>query len=451
MDEAEAFRALGHRVVDMLADELAQAGNRQGPVLPSGTPDELLARWGPPQGGADLTALFAAVVREGIHLHHPGYVGHQVSVPLPEAALAELVGALGNNAMGVFEMGPVGTALERRLIEWMAGHLGFEGDFSGVMTSGGSLGNLTALLAARASRAPNGGALAILAGEQAHYSVARAARAMGLGTEGVISIPCDERFKLRVDALPKALRGAQRRGRTPFAIVGSACSTATGAFDPLPEIGAFAGEHGLHFHVDAAHGASLLLSAKHRARLTGIERADTVVWDAHKMLRVPALSTAVLFREASVGERTFEQEASYLFKERVWSDLAQRTFECTKRLMPLPLYAVLAGRGEAALATFVESRIALAERFAAVIAATDDLEVAVLPECNIVCFRPRGASEAQVDAIRARILEAGDFYLVATSLRETGRWLRVSLMHPDTNDADLGRLLSAVRSARATA
>ena len=445
MDEAEAFRALGHRVVNLLADELGRARRREGPVLPTGTPDEVLARWGAPTAGTDLIELFASVVREGIHLHHPGYAGHQVAVPLPEAALAELVGALGNNAMGVFEMGPVGTAMERRLVEWMAGHVGFVGNFSGVMTSGGSLGNLTALLAARASRAKRDGALAILCGEQAHYSVSRAARAMGLGVDGIVTVPCDARFKLRAAALPLALAEARKRGRTPFAVVGSACSTATGAFDPLPEIADFAAANGLHFHVDAAHGASLLLSPRHRSRLAGIERADTVVWDAHKLLRVPALSTGLLFRDAAVGEGTFEQEASYLFGARAWWDLAQRTFECTKRLMPLPLYVALAGRGEAALASFVEGRVDLATRFFEAIEATSDLECAVAPECNIVCFRPRGASPAEVDAIRARIVTGGDFYLVATSLPERGRWLRVSLMNPDTDDADLVRLLAAVR------
>ncbi|MBL8718944.1 MAG: aminotransferase class I/II-fold pyridoxal phosphate-dependent enzyme [Myxococcales bacterium] len=450
MSEAEAFRTLGHRVVDSLADELARTARRQGPVLPAGGPADLLERWPPPRGGADLGALFEAALAQGIHLHHPRYMGHQVAVPLPEAALGELVGTLTNNAMGVFEMGPVGTAMEHRVLAWMASVLGLPSATLGVLTSGGSLGNLTALLAARAAlRGPTADG-AILVGEQAHYSIGRAARAMGLGTEGVVAVPCDARFRLRLDALPEALAEARHRGRTPFALVGSACSTATGAFDPLVGMADFAAEHGLHFHVDGAHGAAVALSPRYRSRIAGIDRADSVVWDAHKMLRVPSLCTAVLFRDPQVSVGAFEQEASYLFRAENRWDLAQRTFECTKRMMSLPLYAVLAGRGEGALTEFVESRLDLATAFAALVREGPDLELAVEPECSIVCFRPRGLGAAAVDAIRARIVESGAFYVVATTLAVSGapqRFLRVSLMHPATTIDDLAALLATVRAA----
>jgi len=327
--------------------------------------------------------------------------------------------------------------------------LGLPGETLGVLTSGGSLGNLTALLAARAARLAPGEEPAILVGEQAHYSIGRAARAMGLGDAGVVLVPSDARFRLRCPALPEALAEARRRGRTPFAVVGSACSTATGAFDPLEGLADFAAEHGLHLHVDGAHGAALALSPRYRPRLAGIERADSVVWDAHKMLRVPSLCTAVLFRDPRVSAGAFEQQASYLFRAENQWDLAQRTFECTKRMMSLPLYAVLAGRGEEALTAFVESRVELAARFAALVQESPDLELAVEPECNIVCFRPRGLGAAAVDAIRARIVASGAFYVVATTLTVAGtpqRFLRVSLMHPETTLDDLVALLATVRA-----
>lgn len=450
-DEAEAFRSLGHQVVDLLADELVRARARRGPVLASHDVEAVLERWPAPTAGHALAPLIEAAVAEGIHLHHPGYVGHQVAVPAPEAALAELVGTLTNNAMGVFEMGPVGTVLEHRVVRWMVERLGLPAGADGVLTSGGSLGNLTALLAARAAATTAGGVtgpLAVLVGEGAHYSIARAARAMGLGDDGLVSVPSDERHRLRADALPAALAEARRRGRTPFAVVGSACSTATGAFDPLPAIAEFAAAHGLHFHVDGAHGAALALSPRLRARVAGIERADTVVWDAHKLLRVPSLCTAVLYRDARVGAGAFAQQATYLFSEDTRWDLALRTFECTKRLMPLGLYLVLSGRGEAALVDYVEGRVDLAARFAERVAAAPDLELALPPECNIVCFRPRGVPNAGIDAVRAAVVRSGRFYLVATTLG-TERYLRVSLMNPDTTLDDLDDLLAAVRTAAA--
>ncbi|HRI54724.1 MAG TPA: pyridoxal-dependent decarboxylase, partial [Pseudomonadota bacterium] len=228
----ESFRALGHALVDQLADYLTRAQAGQLPVLPAGEPDELLGRWpaqfaaGP---GPGLLALLPRILAESNHLHHPRYIGHQVSAPLPVSALCELVSALLNNGMAVFEMGPVSVAMERSLSSFFAAQFGLPvAAAAGVFTSGGSAGNLTALLAARQARAgfdsweaglAGGPQLAILAAEQAHYCVPRAAKVMGLGQDGVIAVPTDDHFRLRPEALPAALAEAARRGRRVFAVV----------------------------------------------------------------------------------------------------------------------------------------------------------------------------------------------------------------------------------------
>ncbi len=136
---------------------------------------------------------------------------------------------------------------------------------------------------------------------------------MGWGAEGLIPVPVDERFKMRADALDGALRQAHASGRKVIAVSASSCSTATGAFDPLEPIADFCRQHGLWLHVDGAHGASASLTPKYRSLLAGIERADSVVWDAHKMLLMPALLTAVVFRNGSPSFHAFAQHASYLF------------------------------------------------------------------------------------------------------------------------------------------
>ena len=141
-----------------------------------------------------------------------------------------------------------------------------------------------------------------------------------------------------------ALARATRAGRKAIAVVASAGSTATGAFDPLEPVADFAQAHGLWFHVDGAHGAAASLSPKYRAQVKGIERADSVVWDAHKGLLMPALVTAVLFRDGARSFDAFSQEAHYLFHgdgddARPYSDVGLRTLECTKEMMPLKVYA----------------------------------------------------------------------------------------------------------------
>lgn len=473
------FRALGERTIARLAEYLERATRGDAmPVLPWAEPEALLARWPgefPEAPSGDLVrsfdALLARTVDESNHLHHPRYVGHQVTSPHPLAALCELAASLLNNGMAIYEMGPVGTVMERRVLAWLAQQVGFGPGADGVLTSGGSAGNLTALLAARQAKAGfdvwragahAGPPLAVLVSEQAHYSVRRALQVMGLGAEGALPVPCDERFRLRPGALPGVLARAEGAGRRVIAVVASAASTATGAFDPLAPIADFCEAHGLWLHVDGAHGACAALSPATRERVARIERADSVVWDPHKMMLAPALVSAVLFREGARSYASFAQDASYLFPAQgedpaggaatPWWDIGLRTLECTKRMLSLELYASLSLLGTRFFADYVEGCFALARRFAERIARAPDFELAVAPECNIVCFRlaPPGADRASLDAlqtrVRERVVRSGRFYLVQTRL-PAGVFLRTTLVNPFTADEDLDGLLAALRDA----
>jgi L-2,4-diaminobutyrate decarboxylase len=389
-----------------------------------------------------------------------------VAPPLPLAALCDLAADMLNNGMAVYEMGQGGTAMELHVIRWMCDTLGLGPEAGGVLTSGGTLATLTALLAMRQARAGwnvwNDGSAAqpmpaILVGAQAHYCADRAVRIMGWGEGGLVKVPVDDRFRMRADLLHPALVQARSEGRRVLGVVASACSTATGAFDPIEPIADFCEQHGLWLHVDGAHGAALALSPKHRHMLRGIERADSVIWDAHKMLLQPALVTAVLFRDQRHSAGAFAQDASYLLDsahDDAWYDLASRTFECTKRMMSFKLYATLAAFGPALFDAYVTRVVDLAQEFAVLLRGTDDFEVAVDPECNIVCFRHRPASfsgsDEALDALQASIrrgvIASGAFYPVQTRL--DGRlWLRTTLMGPFTTIEDLRRLVDACRAA----
>jgi len=471
--DAGTFRENGHRLVDLLADYLARATAGGGmPVLPWKEPDACLAAWpaafpeDPDPSPGALADLVARVVDGSTHLHHPRFVGHQVTAPLPAAALAEFAAALLNNSMAVYEMGPVSTAMERAVVGWMAERIGFSGAAGGVLTSGGSAGNLTALLAARQARAgfdawtdgtSGGTPLAVLASGQTHYCVQRAVQIMGWGAGGAVAVPVDGRYRMRADALERALDDATGAGRRVIAVVASAASTSTGAYDPLEPIADFCERHGLWLHVDGAHGAAAALSPEYRHFVAGIERADSVVWDAHKMMLMPALVTAVLFRDGSRSYEAFAQQAAYLFSEsdpaEEWYNLATRTLECTKRMMSLKLYLALSVSGTRMFGDYVTAMYGLARRFAARIAASPDFELAVEPESNIVCFRWVGDGsglpedlDALQDAIRRRVVAGGGYYLVRTALPD-GVYLRVTIINPSTTDGDLEALPDAVRAA----
>lgn len=472
---AEPFRALGHAWIDRLAEGLAEATSRRAPQVaptPRSTP-ALLEAWrarlgerdGVVAGGADPVALLGEVIAGSIRLHHPGFIGHQVSAPLPLAALCEATSALLNNSMAVFEMGPAATAIEQAMVRWMARHLGFPESADGAFVSGGSLANFMGLLAARHERAGfsvwrdgahAGPPLAALVGAQAHYSSARAVQLMGWGEAGLVKVACDARYRLRPEELLAAKRAAEGAGRRVVAVVASACSTATGAFDPLPAIADFCEAHGLWLHVDGAHGASALLSARHRHLVRGIDRADSVTWDAHKMLMMPALATGIVFRDGAVARRLFAQEASYLFGDDASLDIGQRTIECTKRMLAMPLFLCLATYGEAVFAEHVAGCFDLAARFAELLEAAPDFELAVPPACNIVCFRHlppalRSAPLAEQSRwqrhVRDAVVAGGSAYLVQTTL-DGATCLRTTLINPLTTLDDLERLLDQIRAVR---
>lgn len=412
-----------------------------------------------------LQTLFGRVIDDSNHLHHPRFMGHQVAAPVPAAALAEFVAAFLNNGMAVYEMGPATSVMERQLARFLAARLQMPASADAVFTSGGSLGNLTALLAARQARAGfdvwhegarEGASLAVLVGGHTHYSVKRAVQVMGLGADAAVSVPVDERFRMRADALTDALKRAEDGGRRVFAVVASAGSTATGAHDRLEPVADFCERHALWMHVDAAHGGSAAFSARYRSRLAGIERADSVVWDLHKLALLPALVTAVVFKEQSRSYAAFAQEASYLFAGRPpqeeWMNSAVRTLECTKRMMVLEMWAVLSACGEKLLEDYVDHTYALATSLASRIASDSELELAVDPETNIVCFRhlPPGVTGEELDAhnarVRERLVEGGEVYIVQTRL-PAGLFLRVTLMNALTDDGDLERMIAAVKIA----
>ncbi len=461
--DPERFRVDGHRLIDALADQLARWQAREGGVVPWRAPAEARAAWaGEPLGGGELVDDLMRIARESTALVHPHCMGHQVPPPLPGAALAELVSALLNNGMAVAEMGPAAVPIELAVIDWMCGRLGMPAGASGVLTSGGSLGNLNALLAMRQAHAGfdvwkdgahAGPPLAVIVSSDAHYSVARTLRVMGWGDAGAIGAAVDAKHRLTGAAVEAALGQAQ--GRRVIGIIAAAGSTATGAFDPLDELAEVAATHGLWLHVDAAHGGGVALSATHRHLLRGIERADSIVWDAHKLLMMPALVTGVLFKQGGHAYEAFAQQASYLFAatrpEERWWDLGQRTLECTKRMMAIELWCALRVHGEAWFGEVIDRQVALAAELARKVSAAADFELAIEPDLNIVCYRHRPAGlvaealDSHNRALRTRVVEDGRFYVVGTQL-PAGYFLRSTIMNPLIEVRDLDALLGHLRS-----
>lgn len=454
--DANTFRQSGHQLIDLLADHLQGSTAGELPVHTWQSPSDRLAAWQEEMEGNtfELTDFVQKVLDQSIALHHPKYVGHQVGVPLPIAALMGLVSNLINNGMAIYEVGQAAVAIEHLVIRSILDAFGFNEKAGGVLTSGGTLGNLTALLTARNTKtavwkAGTTKPLAVMVSEEAHYCVERAVRTMGFGENGVIKVPVNERYEMRTDLLAPLLRQAQAAGVEVIAVVGSACSTSTGSFDDLEAIAHFCQTHQLWFHVDGAHGAAAMFSERYRHLLNGIAQADSFIMDFHKMLLTPSLTTGVFYKNVHHSYQTFAQKAQYLWSapdELEWYNFGKRTYECTKLMMSLKVYSILQAHGTSIWSDYINRTFDLAKSFANLLNDHPDFELAMLPSCNIVCFRHTGATDLNElnNYIRQQMLETGEFYMVKTSLNNQV-YLRTTLMNPFTTLVDLSLLLEQIR------
>ena len=466
--------------LDRAARELDAASAARSPVPLSA--DELATRF---------TDIVANILARGQNLHDPRYVGHQVPASIPLAGWFDTVGAVTNQVMAIYEMGPWATAVEQALVGKLGGYLGWQpGHFAGVVTHGASLANLTGLLAARnvtlgdawecgvgdsrraegvnpliepistnnqRANAPRSPSSVLVTQQDAHYSVARAAGILGLGTNNVIKVGQDARRRMdpaKLDAILAELRSA---GRPIVAVVASACATPIGAFDPLDDVADLCEKHRVWLHVDAAHGGSAVLSSRHRHLVAGLERADSLVWDAHKMLFVPALCAFLLYKNPQHSYEAFRQDAPYLFDPSAPGlaefDVGLRTVECTKRAAAFGLWGAWNLFGPQLFTDLVEVTFDLAQQLHDKLRASDDFVALHEPQCNIVAFRhvppalrdadPKRLGDFQ-QKLRRSVIESGEFYLTATPLDGVPA-LRVTLINPLTTGDTLNELLATLR------
>lgn len=409
--------------------------------------------------------LMESMLSSGQNLHHPHYIGHQVPPSIPLAGLFDALSAVTNQVMAIYEMGPWATSVEHALVQRLCGKVGWQPEqSSGLLTHGGSLANLTALLTARNISIPNSwedgipSKAVLITNADAHYCVTRSAGILGLGARQVRKIGLDAKRHIRLDELETELAACQRQKIPVIAVSACACATPTGAIDDLQGVAELCRKFGIWMHVDAAHGGALLMSRRFRGRLKGLELADSIVWDAHKMLFVPALCAAVLYRNRDHRFETFRQDAPYLFDPSAPGmadiDSGMRTIECTKRAVGFGLWSMWSIFGEQLFEDLVDRVIDLTATFHQMLNAESDFETLHEPECNILAFRylPDHIRHADVAlqsdfqrAVRTKLIRSGEFYIVQTTLNGQAA-LRVTVMNPLTTEQDLLELIQAIRS-----
>ncbi|KAA2262023.1 aminotransferase class V-fold PLP-dependent enzyme [Solihabitans fulvus] len=422
---------------------------------------------------AALHRLATVLVEQGIDLSHPMAAAHLQPPPLTVAVAADALASAGNASLDTYDSGPATIAVERWVVDALTSLAGFDDGADGVLTPGGSLSNLTALLLARDAAAARRGvdvrrdgvaALpkpVVFCSELAHFSVHRACATLGLGESAVRAVPVDERHRMRPDALAAMLRDLGEE-HTPIAVVATAGTTDFGSVDPLAELTALAREHGAWLHVDAAYGFGTLFSDSLAGRMDGLTHADSVTVDLHKIGWQPAAASVLLVRDRAAFA-ALDRSVDYLNpaddRAAGYDGLLGRTLQTTRRPDAVKIAATLLAYGRHGLGQFVDTCHRLARHAEARIAAEPRLELVAGAELTTVVFRYLAEDPATRDRVngelRRRLLHRGTALIGRTSARPAGpadepvTCLKLTLLNPTATEADIDDLLALVLDAGA--
>ena len=452
-DLSQLHERLGQAVTKIIADYVKGLDERR--VTSEATPADLEKLFDEPlpEIGISVEEILDRFTRDiaphAMQVPSPRYYGQFNPTPLPIGVWADaLCSALNQNA-GAWRNGPTSAIIEARVIRWLCQLIGYGPQSFGTLASGGSEANLIALKCARDNAHAQiisvgvrsvPGDLVIYASEQCHYSVEKSADILGLGRKSLRKIPIDDRFHIQTGALREAIERDRKAGHIPCCIVGVAGATSTGVIDPLDEVADIARENACWFHVDAAYGGALAFSDKHKAKLSGIERAHSVTFDPHKWMFVPFACGATLVRDGGrVLRDAFDITPEYLSEDRGGADVEFDFFRYgqmgTRRFNSLKLWMALKFMGTRGYARTVEQHIDLTNYLAGRIDELKDFQRLGEVETAVCCFRflPKGIRRAEGPAqdrlqqkLQQRIERGGQAWLTTTVLHGR-RALRVNV------------------------
>jgi len=471
----EEFRALGHDLVDRIAEFLR--GLRERPVAPDTTPAQIRSLIGGggngvPERGEDPQAILRNAAElmfdHSTFNGHPRFFGYITSSASPIGALADLLAASVNSNVGAWQLSPVATEVERQSVRWVAELIGFPGDSGGIMVSGGNMANMVCLMAAIRKKAgwnmrQSGAAgapakrLMLYASVEVHTWLQKGADLCGLGLDSVRAVAVDESRAMRIDDLRRQIEADRQAGLEPAFVVGTAGTVSTGAVDPLPEIARLCAEEGLWFHVDGAYGAPAAMLPDAPAALRAIGLADSVAVDPHKWLYAPIEAGCSLVRDPKALHDAFSFHPTYYQFDGSAEDPPTNFYEWgpqnTRGFRALKVWATIRQVGREGYRRMIGDDIALSRAMFDEAAKHPEIE-ALTQSLSIATFRfvPADLGEDRGDAraseylnqlnteLLARLQQAGHVYL-SNAVLDGVFALRACIVNFRTEHEDVVRVI----------
>jgi len=412
----------------------------------------------------EIADALREAIANSINITHPRTIAHLHCPPLLPALAAEVVISALNQSMDSFDQAPFATVLEQSMVAWLCRQAGLPATSDGTFTTGGTQSNYQGLLLARDAFArsrwnwsiqksglpPEARKLRVLCSEVAHFTVEKTLSQLGLGTDSVIRVGVDEQFRMRAEALERALGQLHKENLLPFAIVATAGTTDFGSIDPLADIAAVARANGAWLHVDAAYGGALLFSTKHRSRLQGIEFAESLSIDFHKLLWQPIPCSVFLVRDRK-HYQTMRLHADYLNPETQEQEdvpnLVTTSLLTSRRFDALKLWISLQALGRNKLSAMIDRTIELARHAAEIIGGNPSFRLMHDPGLSTVVFQYAPADESHSDSLNRqlpqRLFERGIAVVGHTRVR--GRQcLKFTCMNPTVSEPQIESLVSDI-------
>jgi glutamate/tyrosine decarboxylase-like PLP-dependent enzyme len=456
--DAEAMRAYGYRTVDMLVERLCDPSV---PPLRRATPAAMRDRLAgpPPAAGSDFGDILDRLDRDVLPFmsrgDHPGFLAFVPFCGTWPGALGDFIASACNIYAGSWMESAGPTQLELEVLGWFKQWIGYPATAGGVLLGGGSAANLTALACARETLVGHmSDDLVGYVSDQAHSSLARAARVLGYKPAQLRVLPCDEHFRLDPRTLADAIDADIRAGRRPLFVAATAGATNTGAVDPLPELAQLCRERGVWLHVDAAYGGFAALTQRGRDVLRGLELADSVTLDPHKWLYQPYECGALLVRDDHALRTAFQMTPDYLQDAFVDDEinLSDRGIQLTRSSRALKVWVSLQYFGVDAFTAAIDRALDLAALARERVQDSDELELMATPSLGVVCFRRRvaGATDDEVDAVNAALvaaLERSGIGLVSSTVLDGRYALRVCVLNHTTGEDDIERVMDFFETA----
>jgi glutamate/tyrosine decarboxylase-like PLP-dependent enzyme len=411
-----------------------------------------------PLEGTDLSNVLLDIdnyLANCVRTNHPNFM-NPLWGGLNIAALAgEIITALTNTSMYTFELAPLASLIERTIIVRMCEIVGFSNG-GGTLTTGGSNGNMLGMLCARSRADPlsqrrgiDGGNVVVFVSAESHYSVEMSANVLGIGLDNVIKVGCDDEGRMRPDKLVEEIERSIAEGQKPICVIATSGTTVRGAFDPLVKLSEICHQRDIWLHVDAAWGGSCLFSTEHASLMAGVEWADSVCWDAHKLMGVPLICSTFLIKEPKHLRKVCSHggAAHYLFHEETESDdLGRLSLQCGRRNDALKLFFAWRERGDSGWAKMVDGYMELADHLESLIVDSPHLELMSSRQWTNVCFRFKAededASELNTE-IRERLMQNGN-YMISRSNIGDDVILRPVIANPGVTKESLEGLVTEV-------